>query len=340
MTGDFRNPLTWTRYTVPVSFGTVARGRAVERLARRLDRALEDVVRQLPPPMAQDAAAELAEYRGGHAHFIDLFYTPIWSFLHWVPAGLTPERRAKNAPIIEQACQAHSLSFFLHMWDDHINDGQLAGNLLRVQLRSLAWRRYCDVLDALSARVPSGSGIVADMIAEYLNSVHRPARARDLDEFCFDFMRQIGIWRTVPVLLATLLHGKEAAQALLAIVDSFAFAWRMMDDVQDVAVDAAGGQQNAVWFVLDAKGRKSWAACRAASTGRRDPEPKSWAAVRRAIDRCGGIDTTLGSIEKLLSSSAELAAASGWDGIARELNESAAFIDMRSAGLPMRHGTA
>ena len=45
-------------------------------------------------------------YAGGRTRFIDLFYVPIWSFLHWV---LVASPRG-DAEVLASATQAHALA--------------------------------------------------------------------------------------------------------------------------------------------------------------------------------------------------------------------------------------
>src|SRR3954454_8215082 len=107
----------------------------------------------------------------------------MWSFLHWVPAA-HPGLAVKHATALEHAQEAHALSLFLHLWDDHLSDAQLPPNLMRLQLRAVAWERYRGAVRSLAAMVPGGDEIATQLIHGYLTSCHQPPRAIDQRSFC------------------------------------------------------------------------------------------------------------------------------------------------------------
>lgn len=311
-------------------FGAFAPDPDIVALADRLEAKLALAVGDLPPAMAQEAANELKMYAGHRPRFIDLFYVPIRSFLHWIPAarpGLDPD-------VLEKAQEAHALSLFLHLWDDHLSDAQLPPNLMRLQLRAVAWERYRAAVRALAAKVSGGDEIATRLIDGYLTACHQPPPATDQKSFCDRFVRQIGIWLVVPTLLGHLAGGPKLAGDLCAVIEAFAVAWRMIDDVQDIDKDIVSGQQNAVWFELPAPGRQMWEHCRVASRGGAQPDPATWLIAATAI-RGGALRSTLRQIVDLLSQAETRAARAGWAGLAAEMAACRNLRGLKETGLPI-----
>ena len=311
-------------------FGAFAPDPNIVAQADRLEVKLALAVGDLPPAMAKEAAGELKMYAGHRPRFIDLFYVPIWSFLHWIPAA----HPGIDAGALEKAQEAHALSLFLHLWDDHLSDAQLPPNLMRLQLRAVAWERYHAAARALAAKVPSGDEIVTRLINGYLTSCHQPPPATDQKSFCDRFVRQIGIWLVVPTLLGHLTGGPNVARELCAVIEAFAVAWRMIDDVQDINKDIVSGQQNAVWFELNAPGRQMWEHCRVASTGGPRPEPTTWLIAATGI-RGDALQSTLRQVIGLLSQAETLAGKAGWAGLAAEMAACRNLRGLKETGLPI-----
>jgi len=311
-------------------FGAFTPDPKIVAQADRLEAKLALAVGDLPPAMAKEAAGELKMYAGHRPRFIDLFYVPIWSFLHWIPVA----HPGMDAGALEKAQEAHALSLFLHLWDDHLSDAQLLPNLMRLQLRAVAWERYCAAVRSLAAMVPGGDEIATRLIHGYLTSCHQPPPATDQKSFSDRFIQQIGIWLVVPTLLGHLTGGPNRARELCAVIEAFAVAWRMIDDVQDIDKDIVSGQQNAVWFELNAPGRQAWEYCRIASAGGARPEPTTWQIATNTI--CGGaLQSTLRQVVDLLSQAETLAAKAGWTGLATEMAACRNLRGLKETGLPI-----
>jgi len=311
-------------------FGAFTPDPKIVAQADRLEAKLALAVGDLPPAMAKEAAGELKMYAGHRPRFIDLFYVPIWSFLHWIPVA----HPGMDAGALEKAQEAHALSLFLHLWDDHLSDAQLPPNLMRLQLRAVAWERYRAAVRSLAAMVPGGDEIATRLIHGYLTSCHQPPPATDQKSFSDRFIQQIGIWLVVPTLLGHLTGGPNRARELCAVIEAFAVAWRMIDDVQDIDKDIVSGQQNAVWFELNAPGRQVWEYCRIASAGGARPEPTTWQIATNTI--CGGaLQSTLRQVVDLLSQAETLAAKAGWAGLAAEMAACRNLRGVKETGLPI-----
>jgi len=321
MSSDFRSPLAIQDFTefVAIDFGAVTPDAQVVALAERLEASVRRAVADLPPAMSAEAAAELTVYAGPRPRFIDLFYIPIWSFVHWVPEAAQRAELVRVPSMIEHAQEAHALSLFMHLWDDHLVDGQLKPTLLRLQLRAIAWQRYHAAVGVLAGMVEGGPETVARLVGNYLTACHQPPPVHDLRTFCDRFLQQIGIWLVVPTLLGHIVGGPAAARDLVGIIEAFAVAWRLIDDIQDIDIDILSGQDNGVWFELDDDGRACWAACRTASAGADRVEPRTWASVSTAIRNTRTLGAVIDEVTARLSRAEELAIRAGWTGLAAEL---------------------
>lgn len=294
-----------------VGFGAVAEAPEVGALRRTMDGILARVAEEgLPPALAREAAGLLRTYGGGEGGFFRLFPVPAWSFLHWVPAGAPP-----SPATLARAREAHALALFLHLWDDHLCDGELAPDLLRLQLRTAAWARCADCAAALAADVGAPASVWAEAAAHYLMSLHRPGPAGDVAAYAERFRDQSAIWAVVPDLLGRAVGGPGAARELQRLVGDFSVAWRLLDDVQDVRADAAAGRETAVSLLLPPEGRALWHA--GAADG---PVP---AAVEAAVEASGAIPDLMARVATLLGSARSAAERGGWPALAREIAQAA-----------------
>ncbi len=315
----FTSPLRLTvrNEFTDIGFGPVAAGPEIVRLRQALNACLFRTAAGLPGPLVAEARATLSGYTGGDGDFFRLFYVPIWSFLHWVPAAAGPIA----AELREEAQEAHALALFLHLWDDHLCDGQLELDMLRLHLRTLAWQRYVACARSLCRRTGADPALVDGHVAEYVESVHCPVPASDPAAYGERFRRQIAIWTLTPRLLGHALGGPAAAAALVRVIAAFAQAWRWLDDLQDVHLDLREGKETAVWLELDAVGRQRWAACRDEWVTRGRVDPPTWAALALAVRESGCLQRLLGQITAQLHLAAQTAGAHGWWGISRELEQ-------------------
>ena len=330
-TSGFKSPLlidVRTEFT-GVSFGRVEMSDGVARLRSRLNELLFEITDELPLSLGAEARSTLSGYSGGDRDFFRLFYVPIWSFLYWVPAAHAEPR---DAELLRSAQTAHALSLFLHLWDDHLCDKQLPVDLLRLQVRTLAWQHYSSAGEQLCRQTGADHRLLSEHAGEYLVSLHHPTPASDVDEYCRRFARQVAIWTLVPRLLGQHAGGPSAGAQLCRIIESFAIAWRLLDDVQDIHEDMLKGEASAVWLELDDEGRRRWTACRDHSTARGELDAETWASLAEAVRETGCLARLLARIDEELTGAARAAASSGWNGIARELEQCREGIDSARAG--------
>lgn len=308
---------TRTEFT-EIGFGKVFAVPEVAQLRRDLNIILFATVRTLPEPMAQRNAVTLDVYSGRRGDFLSLFYIPVWSFLHWVVAD-----RADVPFDLKKAAQsAHAMSLFLHLWDDHLCDGQLEADIARLHLRTIAWQRFVSSGRELCALVGLAPQVVEDHANEYLSSQSGTDTVVDLESYLRRFSRQIAIWTLVPHALDQWLGGRAHESSLQRLVELFACSWRLVDDIQDIHLDLVAGDRNAVWHELDASGRELWEDCRLRSLERKELDQESWKDLSRSIRASGSLDRLLSRIDLMLHESFEIAQRNHWPGLAREIDQS------------------
>lgn len=319
---DFISPLyiTGTAAFTHVDFGLPAKSAAILALRADLDARLHDILEPLPAPMRAEGSAIIDAYSGVSGEFYRLFYQPVWSFLHWLP--LNP---SLDCALLDDARTAQALGLFLHLWDDHLCDGQLRTDQLRLQIRTEAWQSYVTACHRLCNVIAPGSGLVEHHIATYLGAIHIKEDIADLAAFFGRFERQVAIWTLVPQLLGRALGGVQYGAALARVIEIFSNAWRLIDDVQDVENDLLAGVESAVWQCLDAAGRAAWAKCRADSLELGSLEPESWAMLLVLLQAPSGIPYLLLQIGNLLVLAADLADKHQWHELAREILEHRPF---------------
>ena len=293
-----------------IDFGVPAPAPAIDALGVRLAAHVRQLAAGLPAALRAEAEATLSGYCRGRPHFIALFYRPVWSFLHWV-GPCDPQ-------LLEQACRVQAASLFLHLWDDHLSDGQLAPDLVRLHLRSLAWRAFAESAETLRRAAGVAPERVSSLVDAYLSLTHRPGQAAGLADHAERMVQQVGIWRVAPLLFGQIVGGEAAGAALCRVVERFSVAWRLVDDIQDAASDVRTGQQSALNLALDDEGRAAWADCGRRSSGMSQPEAASWTALRRRFDE-GGLARVLALVDAELDSARVAAIGQGWQGLADEL---------------------
>src|ERR1700686_5092420 len=302
-----------------IDFGVIEPVAEVARLQGELNRILADSVANLPEPLAQEAHSILNSYSGRNGDFFSLFYVLIWSFLHWSAASMSI---AGKAEILLTTRTAQAMSLFLHLWDDHLCDGQLSIDILRLQLRTLAWQRYTSSSYQLCDLVGVDHQIANEHITQYLTSQHGAAAVADLDEYCRLFAYQVAIWTAIPRLLDYSISGATVEGPLQSVIKLFAICWRLVDDIQDVDLDLMAGKQTAVWIELDQTGRQCWDECQSRSLAVGSLEQNTWQELCRVIKHSGCLARLLSRIEETLLTSSQVAADNGWQGLARELEQS------------------
>ena len=266
-----------------------------------MNTSLIDVCRELPgrlPDAAvlflQDRYADFSIY--GLLNFFTLYHPPAWTILYWLHA----EHGALDRAELARCLRAQSMAMFLHMLDDHLVDGAVTPDHSVLQLRTLAWTIYEETVRSLE---PGGAGVFERRAAEYFDAVHRPVVIVDLDGYCAAFPREMGTWKALPEIAAARVLSAEAGTRLMRAYESFGVAWRILDDLRDVAEDGAAGVRTAVYWSLPEADRSLWGTSAQA------------AVVERVLP------DVYARMLACLRTAEEEAAAAGLRGLAQELRE-------------------
>jgi hypothetical protein len=296
----FRSPLLRGRRDPlnQLRFGTPAPDHERESLRERLDASLRATVAVLPGALRDEAAALLEGYGAGKLTFIGLFYSPTWSFLAERP--LADEQRS-----LAERVQAHAL--LLHLWDDHLCDGQLAPDLVRLHLRTIAWGQFEAGARALARLRGHDEAAVDAALERYFGSLVGGGRAAvgDLDAYLDRFRDEVAIWTLVPALV-------DGSSSLVTAVEHFSVAWRLLDDIQDTHEDLLADHHSAVWWACDDAQRSVWAAGREA-------QPQAWADLLLAFDSAGLVSGLLRRIRDHLRLAHDAAIAANCPKLAADL---------------------
>lgn len=315
---DFVSPLAVTHLSPynALGFGVPNLPDVLLDLRSDMQARLQASFQHLPLSMQQEAQGIVQAYSGHTDEFFRLFYQPVWSFLHWVMACATP-------PIpqaaMDDARTAQALGLFLHLWDDHLCDGQLHTTQLTLQVRSDAWAAYRSAALRLAQHMGTPSTLVDEHCATYLSAIHIPETIDNLDDFCARFERQIAIWTLVPRLISPAIGGESAGEDLVRLLKTFSNAWRIMDDLQDVEDDVVSGVESAVWQALDAQGRQLWGEAHAQTRILGQLETRSWAALQAHLDADASMGKLLVKTCEWLDRAAAVARQNGWADLEQEI---------------------
>jgi hypothetical protein len=301
-----------------IRFGEVELGAELIGLQQQLNYVLAATASQLPSPLEQELKSIIKGYVGGKDNFFALFYVPVWSFLHWVPA-VTQREVAHEA--LSEAKTAHALSLFLHLWDDHLCDGQLQPDLLRLQFRTLAWQRFLSAAYRFCELLSLPKPIVDAHVATYLIAHHSTSVVTTTDEYCAQFSGECAICTLIPRLLGHSAFAAANADKLYRAILLFWTSWRLLDDVQDIDADVMTNRKTAVWLELDEPSRVRWERCRDVSLHNGKLDTSTWGELCQAIAESGCLTRLLARIDRTLGAAIEIARSNQWPELARELKQ-------------------
>jgi hypothetical protein len=299
-----------------VRFGQVALTEEVALFRHAMNREMMAFFRSLPPSTHTDAVVFcMQHFRTPFFPAFDYFRNypaPAWSVLHWIErhdAGRLP--LAPEADCLART--AHAMALFLHPLDDHLNDGQLPATHLHLLLRSQAWFRMHTALERLAIDVPEGAALVRGFIDAYYASIGSPPAIPTLDGYGTHFRNQMATGLIVPVLMAKMRSGDAFALAIETAYGAFGIAWRLLDDLQDMAADMASGSHSAIYFCLPAAIQKQWD-----QPSRRDDRARH-DAILTAVKNGGIVETITVKIRTELTQAASAMDAVQMTGLAEEL---------------------
>lgn len=325
-----RNATIKTKAMAPATrFGGVPLAAAEIAFRNALNGEMMGLLQSLPESVHTDAVILLMEHFGTPFfpafNYFQNYFAPSWSILYWLEQVASEGRPKTHLP--PHAPRAHAMALFLHPLDDHLNDGQLPATHLSLLLRSQAWQRMNTALERLTADVPQGREIVADLTNAYYDSIEASPAVATLDGYCAHFRKQMATWMIVPALLARYMTPDESfGLDVQAAYGAFGTAWRLMDDLQDREADLAAGCHSAVYYLLPPAIRGLW------DQGPDGRPPARVRKIREAIRQEGIVEALQKRILRELVFAATSLDAIQLGGLAQELRCMAApLADGRAA---------
>ena len=216
----------------------------------------------LPASTRIAAALYLAEhFSASFADGFDFFRCyeiPTWSILYWLEQR-TADGRQLPGPLAEAAIAGHGMAMLLHALDDHLSDGQASPTHIALLVRSQAWQRMNEAFARLCAGLDRGPEAVAGWIDTYYRGIGATVRAASLDEYCQRFRMQMATGFIAPQLTVRHLGlPDDLGRTVLEAYGAFGVAWRLMDDLHDVAWDMAKGTLSGVYVCLPPEMQALW----------------------------------------------------------------------------------
>jgi hypothetical protein len=299
-----------------VRFGQVALTEEAAIFRHAMNREMMAFFRSLPPSTHTDAVVFcMQHFRTPFFPAFDYFRnypSPAWSVIHWIErhdAGRLRQAQEEGG----LARTAHAMALFLHPLDDHLNDGQLPATHLHLLLRSQAWLRMHAALERLAPGVPEGAALVRGFIDAYYASIGAPPAIPTLDDYGTHFRNQMATGLIVPVLMAKMTAGDAFAATIETAYGAFGIAWRLLDDLQDMAADMASGSHSAIYYCLPAALQEQWD-----RPSQRDDRARH-DAILTAVKNGGVVETIAVKIRTELMNAASAMDAVGMTGLAEEL---------------------
>lgn len=232
-----------------------------------LNMAILDVIQSLPQTVQIDAMLLLT----GHlklplikdVDFFKGFYPPAWSLLYWVAAAFGNQGRLQGKAKHPYQL-VHAIAMLLHLLDDHLIDGELPTTHLTLLVRSQMWMVLNQILDELTEGSADNSALVKNCIDAYYAGIESSKPIDSLDAYCEHFKLQMGFGYIAPVLLSTRMTADDHLVAMVrGAFGSFGCAWRLLDDLHDVAVDVQTNARSAVYVCLPEHIQRQWDDARA-----------------------------------------------------------------------------
>lgn len=246
-----------------IDFGKVKLSKVESIFYRGFNNEILSLSRVLPESLQTDAMLFLMQYSGlnpgDKLDFFAGYYPPVWSILYWLSRiQPLPAKRLKKRDILN-AVTAQSMAMFLHSLDDHLMDGQVSLSPLTLLLRSQAWTIMNHAFSYLVDGVSGGEKTLCRFIDDYYVSFHEPKEMKSLDSYCDLFRRQMAIGMVAPILLSMKIAGlSDFTRDMEIAYGSFGIAWRLLDDIRDIADDINNGTHSAIYFCLPEKVKRLW----------------------------------------------------------------------------------
>ncbi len=255
--GEFR------LYCKTIDFGRCKLSKMESTFYRRFSNEMFSLCRSLPESVQTDSILFLMKYAGlklgDKLDFFANYYPPAWSIIYWLSHSHSlPTERLKEEDVTN-AVTAQSMAMLLHSLDDHLSDGQIPVSpltlLLRSQVSSIMHLACCNLTEG----EPAVERTVRNFIDDYYSSIQDSKGAKCLDSYCDLFRKQMAIWMIAPILLSMKMTGiSDFTRDIEVAYGSFGIAWRLLDDIRDIADDMEEGAHSAIYLCLPEEVRTHW----------------------------------------------------------------------------------
>jgi hypothetical protein len=243
-------------------FGRPALSEGETDFYRSLNGSIIRLLQTLPASTQADAMILYMHFAGirigEELDFFRHYHIPVWSVLYWMlqaPWNI----RTRSIDDMGDGVRAHAMTMLLHSLDNFLCDGGLPVSHTSLLIRSQAWRAIHESLGRFCADIAGGERVVNDFFNTYYAAMCGRAEPDCIEDYCANFKRQAATGLIVP-LLAAMKYGADddTVRSIRGACEAFFTAWRLMDDLRDIADDIRGKKQTAPFFLLSRKGRRLW----------------------------------------------------------------------------------
>jgi hypothetical protein len=287
----------------------------------RLNHQLIPFCKSLPPALQTGAIFAIQQHftgfqLGNLQRFFTKFYAPSWTLLGWMgrSEGDVPTRQGLTAAELERAINLQGMAYFLHMLDDHLNDGQIPVSHLLLQLRTQAWMQFTQGAEALVSSPLAQDSLIYCWINRYFNGVHGNDPIDNLADYCERFRQQLSTTLVLPMIVAD-RTGHDSA-AVQTAYEAFCIAWRLLDDLRDCQDDVLAGEPSGVYYLLTAELRQQWHNCQGV-----EPTATAWLQLAEALEVSGVLQQLVAQIVHWLALAQAAAQQANLPGYAQELQQ-------------------
>jgi hypothetical protein len=304
------------------NFGKIALTSGQSEALAGLNRQLIPFCQSLPPALQTGAIFAIQEHftgfqLGNLQRFFTKFYAPSWTLLGWMGGG----NGAIAAAELAQAIHLQGMAYFLHMLDDHLNDGQIPVSHLILQLRTQAWMRFTQGAERLVLAESERESLIYCWINRYFSGVHGLEPVDSLAAYCEQFRRQLSTTLVLPMIVAD-RTGHNAADVQEAY-EAFCIAWRLLDDLRDCQDDALSGELSGVYYLLPLEQRQVWQSCQGV-----EPMSIVWQGLAQYLEGSGVLRALVDEILAWLAIAQAAASRANLPGYAEELRQLALPLEL------------
>ncbi len=308
-----------------INFGKVSLNADQTEALAIMNRQIVDLCRTMPAPLRDSGLLAIQQNFTGFQltnlmNFFTKFYVPSWSLIYWMQQAQPHLSEAELA----QALRAQGLAYFLHMLDDHINDGQIPVSHLLLQLRTHTWVTFTSIAAQLAQPIAAGESIIQTTLDRYFSGIHHPPEVDNIEAYANLFRQQLSTTLVIPLIVA---HRTGCAIApLQQAYEEFCIAWRLLDDLRDCVADTFAGQKSGIYYLLTPEYQRLWANCQG-----QDQTAESWQLLQAVLQQQGVLQNLMVHTIERLYQAQSAAEAAGLSGYAQE---------MTALALPLREQIA